>query len=166
MGGKEKWGDFGAEPQHPGGFISGGTRPLSTTALPSHPLLQRLQLFGSMAFTGKYETESEKNYDEFMKRLGLSSDRIEKGRNFKVISEIQQDGQNFTWSQHYPGGHSISNNFTIGKETEMETVGNKKFKVTVKMEGGKVVVDSANYHHTVEIVDGKLVEVSVLLVPT
>ena len=70
MGGKEKWGDFGAEPQHPGGFISGGTRPLSTTALPSHPLLQRLQLFGSMAFTGKYETESEKNYDEFMKRLG------------------------------------------------------------------------------------------------
>ena len=60
---------------------------------------------------------------------GLSSDRIEKGRNFKVISEIQQDGQNFTWSQHYPGGHSISNSFTIGKETEMETVGNKKFKV-------------------------------------
>ena len=40
------------------------------------------------------------------------------------------------------------------------------FQVTVKMEGGKVVVDSANYHHTVEIVDGKLVEVSVLLVPT
>lgn len=34
------------------------------------------------------------------------------------------------------------------------------------MEGGKVVVDSANYHHTAEIVDGKLVEVSVLLVPT
>lgn len=40
------------------------------------------------------------------------------------------------------------------------------FQVTVKMEGGKVVVDSANYNHTVEIVDGKLVEVSVLLVPT
>lgn len=60
---------------------------------------------------------------------GLSSDTIEKGRNFKVISEIQQDGQNFIWSQHYPGGHSISNNFTVGKETEMETVGNKKFKV-------------------------------------
>uniref|UniRef100_A0A8C2NI08 Fatty acid binding protein 6 n=1 Tax=Capra hircus TaxID=9925 RepID=A0A8C2NI08_CAPHI len=124
-----------------------------------------------MAFTGKYEIESEKNYDDFMKRLGLSSDTIEKGRNFKVISEIQQDGQNFIWSQHYPGGHSISNNFTVGKETEMETVGNKKFKldlshilmqVTVKMEGGKVVVDSANYHHTAEIVDGKLVEVSTL----
>ncbi|KAJ1060604.1 hypothetical protein K5549_015850, partial [Capra hircus] len=122
----------------------------------------RLQLFSSMAFTGKYEIESEKNYDDFMKRLGLSSDTIEKGRNFKVISEIQQDGQNFIWSQHYPGGHSISNNFTVGKETEMETVGNKKFKVTVKMEGGKVVVDSANYHHTAEIVDGKLVEVSTL----
>ena len=40
------------------------------------------------------------------------------------------------------------------------------FQVTVKMEGGKVVVDSANYHHIAEIVNGKLVEVSVLLVLT
>ena len=40
------------------------------------------------------------------------------------------------------------------------------FQVSVKMEGGKVVVNSPHYHHTAEIVDGKLVEVSDLLVPT
>ncbi|KAJ8779831.1 gastrotropin [Balaenoptera ricei] len=113
-----------------------------------------------MAFTGKYEIESEKNYDEFMKRLGLPSDRIEKGRNLKIISEVQQDGQNFTWSQNYSGGPSITNNFTIGKECDMETVMGKKFKATVQMEGGKVVVNFPHYKYTAEIMDGKLVEVS------
>lgn len=39
------------------------------------------------------------------------------------------------------------------------------FQATVQMEGGKVVVDFPNYHQTSEIVDGKLVEVSVLLDP-
>uniref|UniRef100_A0A4X1TYQ0 Fatty acid binding protein 6 n=3 Tax=Sus scrofa TaxID=9823 RepID=A0A4X1TYQ0_PIG len=118
------------------------------------------QLSGGMAFTGKYEIESEKNYDEFMKRLALPSDAIDKARNLKIISEVKQDGQNFTWSQQYPGGHSITNTFTIGKECDIETIGGKKFKATVQMEGGKVVVNSPNYHHTAEIVDGKLVEVS------
>ncbi|KAB0386508.1 hypothetical protein FD755_001464 [Muntiacus reevesi] len=105
-----------------------------------------------MAFTGKYEIESEKNYDDFMKRLGLSSDTIEKGRNFKVVSEIKQDGQNFTWSQHYPGGHSISNSFTVGKETEMETVGNKKFKYSApQIAGGREVVGGRISSHNIDI---------------
>ncbi|KAK1343525.1 hypothetical protein QTO34_016305 [Cnephaeus nilssonii] len=85
-----------------------------------------------MAFNGKYEIESEKNYDEFMKRLAL------------------------------PWGHSMTNKFTIGKECDMETMGGKKFKATVQMEGGKVVVDFPNYHQTSEIVGGKLVEISTI----
>ncbi|ELV12291.1 gastrotropin [Tupaia chinensis] len=115
-----------------------------------------------MAFNGKFEMESEKNYDEFMKRLGLSSDVIEKARNFKIITEVQQDGQDFTWSQHYSGGNTITNKFTIGKECEMQTMGGKKFKATVRMEGGKVVADFPNYHQTSEIVGGKLVEISTI----
>ncbi|XP_008690647.2 gastrotropin isoform X1 [Ursus maritimus] len=118
-----------------------------------------------MAFNGKYEFESDKNYDEFVKRLGLSSDAIEKGRNIKIVTEVQQDGQNFTWSQHYPGGHSMTNKFTIGKECDMETMGGRKFKATVHMEGGKIAVEFPNYRQTSEIVGDKLVEVSDLLVP-
>ncbi|XP_019362011.1 PREDICTED: gastrotropin [Gavialis gangeticus] len=114
-----------------------------------------------MAFTGKYEVESEENYDDFMKRIGLPSDVIEKGRNFKIVTEVVQNGEEFTWSQHYPGGQSMTNKFTIGKESEMETMSGKKFKATVKMENGKVVVDFPNYHHTAEIAGGKLVEISV-----
>uniref|UniRef100_A0A2K5CIQ8 Fatty acid binding protein 6 n=1 Tax=Aotus nancymaae TaxID=37293 RepID=A0A2K5CIQ8_AOTNA len=117
---------------------------------------------GSMAFTGKFEIESEKNYDEFMKLLGISSDVIEKARNFKIVTEVQQDGQDFTWSQHYAGGHTMTNKFTVGKESEIQTMGGKKFKATVQMEGGKLVVNFPNYHQTSEIVGDKLVEFSTI----
>ncbi|XP_038627608.1 gastrotropin [Tachyglossus aculeatus] len=121
-----------------------------------------LQSSSDMAFNGKYEIESEKNYDEFMKRLGLPSDVIEKGRNFKIITEVVQNGNDFTWSQFYPRGHSMINKFTIGEKCNMETMGGKKFKATVQMEGGKVMVSFPNFHQTSEIVGDKLVEISTI----
>ncbi|XP_051834788.1 gastrotropin [Antechinus flavipes] len=113
-----------------------------------------------MSFTGKYEVESEKNYEEFLKCLGLSSSTIEKYRHFKTITEVIQDGNNFTWIHTYPDGHTVTNKFTIGKESEMETMGGKKFKATVQMEGSKIVANFPNYQQTSEIVGGKLVEIS------
>ncbi|CAM5160172.1 unnamed protein product [Natator depressus] len=113
-----------------------------------------------MAFTGRYEVESEDNYDAFVKCIGIPSDIIEKGRNFKIVTEVAQNGNDFVWTQIYPTGQSMTNKFTIGKEADMETMGGKKFKATVKMEDGKVVADFPNYHHTAEIAGGKLVEIS------
>ncbi|XP_020848043.1 gastrotropin isoform X2 [Phascolarctos cinereus] len=113
-----------------------------------------------MSFTGKYEVESEKNYEEFLKALGLPSDVIEKYRHFKTTTEVIQDGNNFTWINNYPGGHTVTNKFTLGQEAEMETMGGKKFKATVKMEGNKIVATFPNYQQTSEIVGGKLVEIS------
>ncbi|KAF7249163.1 Gastrotropin [Varanus komodoensis] len=113
-----------------------------------------------MSFSGKYEVESDENYDNFVKRIGLSPDLIEKGKNAKIITEVIHNGDEFTWSQIYPGGTTTTNKFVIGKESEMETMVGKKFKATVKMEGGKVVADFPNYHHTAEIAGGKLVEIS------
>ncbi|XP_075622875.1 gastrotropin isoform X3 [Balearica regulorum gibbericeps] len=114
---------------------------------------------GNMAFTGKYEFEGDENYDDFVTKIGLPSDKIEMGRNCKIITEVVQNGNDFTWTQHFPGGRTTTNTFTIGKEADMETMGGKKFKATVKMEDGKIVADFPNYHHTAEISGGKLVEV-------
>ncbi|XP_038649389.1 gastrotropin-like [Scyliorhinus canicula] len=113
-----------------------------------------------MAFSGKYEVASQENYDEFMKVLKYSADIIEKGRNAKVITEVTQNGNNFTWSQVYPGGKTMKNTFVIGQESEMETMDGKKFKATVQMEGNKIVCDFPNYHHTSEIEGANLVETS------
>ncbi|XP_054697553.1 gastrotropin isoform X2 [Grus americana] len=113
---------------------------------------------GNMAFTGKYEFEGDENYDDFVTKIGLPSDKIEMGRNCKIITEVVQNGNDFTWTQHFPGGRTTTNTFTIGKEADMETMGGRKFKATVKMEDGKIVADFPNYHHTAEISGGKLVE--------
>ncbi|OCT88223.1 gastrotropin [Xenopus laevis] len=113
-----------------------------------------------MSFSGRYEVESQENYDAFMKLIGIPDDTIEKGRNFKYTTEVIQDGNNFTWSQIYPG-HTLTNKFTTGQESELETMSGKKFKATVNLEGGKIVVDFPKYHHTSEIVGGNLVETSV-----
>ncbi|XP_034262412.1 gastrotropin isoform X2 [Pantherophis guttatus] len=94
------------------------------------------------------------------KANGLPQDSIEKGRNFKIITEIVQNNDEFTWSQIYPGGHTLTNTFVIGKESEMETVGGKKFKAIVRKENGKVTADFPNYHYTAEIAGDKLIEVS------
>lgn len=68
----------------------------------------------------------------FFPTPGIPADIIEKGRDYKLITEVTQDGDNFTWTQIYPTNAKVSNSFTIGKECDMETIGGKKFKV-----GGK-----------------------------
>ncbi|RVE61546.1 hypothetical protein OJAV_G00172840 [Oryzias javanicus] len=110
-----------------------------------------------MAFAGRWEVESQEGYDEFCKVVGIPADVIEKGRDFKTVTEVTQNGDDFTWTQAYPN-IKVTNKFTIGKECDMESVGGKKFKATVNMEGGKMTVSFPNYTQTNEISGGKLIE--------
>ncbi|XP_030638555.1 gastrotropin-like [Chanos chanos] len=113
-----------------------------------------------MSFAGKYQTETQEGYDEFCKLLGIPDDIIEKGRDYKLVTEVTQNGDEFAWTVHYPANHSVTNKFVLGKECDMETIGGKKFKATVTMEGGKLTARFPNYHHTSEISGGKLIEIS------
>ncbi|XP_075715983.1 gastrotropin-like [Rhinoderma darwinii] len=113
-----------------------------------------------MAFTGKYEVESQENYDAFMKIIGIPDEQIEKGRNFNYTTEVAQNGNDFTWSQIYPG-FTLTNKFTAGQEADLQTMSGKKFKGFVRLEGGKLIVDFPKYNHFSEIVGGKLVETSI-----
>ncbi|TSL04343.1 Gastrotropin [Bagarius yarrelli] len=113
-----------------------------------------------MAFSGKWQTETQQGYDEFCKLVGIPAEVIEKGRDYKLVTEVVQNGNEFLWTQHYPANHSITNKFILGKECDMETIGGKKFKATVTMEGDKLRTQFPNYNHTVEISGGKLVETS------
>ncbi|KAJ3594947.1 hypothetical protein NHX12_004252 [Muraenolepis orangiensis] len=75
--------------------------------------------------------------------VGIPADVIEKGRDYKLVTEVTQSGEDFTWTQVYPGDTRLSNKFTVG---------------TVSMQGGQLSVDFPNYHHTSEVCGGKLVE--------
>lgn len=64
--------------------------------------------------------------------LGIPDDIIEKGRDYKLITEVTQDGDTYSWTQIYPTNAKVTNTFIIGKECDMETIGGKKFKVDSK----------------------------------
>ncbi|KAJ0049971.1 hypothetical protein NL108_006628, partial [Boleophthalmus pectinirostris] len=74
----------------------------------------------------------------------------------KVITEVHQDGNNFTWTQTVPNW-TWSNSFTAGQECELSTMTGKKFKAPVIMENGKISIQFPQYHLTTEIVDDKLI---------
>nr|XP_015812814.2 gastrotropin [Nothobranchius furzeri] len=113
-----------------------------------------------MAFAGKWEVETQEGYDDFCRLLGIPEDIIEKGRDYKMITEVTQDGNTFSWTHVYPKNAMVTNKFTIGEESDMQTIGGKKFKATVNMEGGKLVASFPNYRQVSEISGGKLVEVA------
>ncbi|XP_019382191.1 PREDICTED: fatty acid-binding protein, liver [Gavialis gangeticus] len=104
-----------------------------------------------MSFTGKYELQSQENFVPFMKALGLPDEQIEKGKDLKSISEIVQDGNKFKFTVT-TGSKVLQNEFTIGEETEMETLTGQKVKTTVHLEGkNKLVADLKGVRSVTEI---------------
>ncbi|XP_069754977.1 gastrotropin-like [Narcine bancroftii] len=113
-----------------------------------------------MNFSGKYSFESQENYEEFMKALGVPEDAIDHGKKMKFDTVVVQNGDEFSWSQIYPC-HTTTNQFTIGKESEFEMLNCEKVKITAKIEGEKLVMKFPKYFHTVTIEGDKLIETSV-----
>ncbi|NXS85577.1 FABPL protein, partial [Erpornis zantholeuca] len=92
-----------------------------------------------MSFTGKYELQSQENFEPFMKALGLPEDQIQKGKDLKSVSEIVQDGKKFKITVT-TGSKVLKNEFTIGEECELEMLNGEKAKAVVQMEGNNKLV--------------------------
>ncbi|CAN9514907.1 unnamed protein product [Ophioblennius macclurei] len=105
-----------------------------------------------MSFSGKYELESQENYEQFLEAIGL----LHAKTDHKVITEVVQDGNNFTWTQTIPNW-TWSNNFTVGQECELKTMSGANFKAPVTMEDGKISVNFPQYQFVAELVDDKLI---------
>lgn len=61
--------------------------------------------------------------------LGLPDELIQKGKDIKSISEIEEKGDDFTVTVT-TGSKVLANSFTIGKEAELETISGDKLKVS------------------------------------
>ncbi|KAJ8015255.1 hypothetical protein DPEC_G00024230 [Dallia pectoralis] len=105
-----------------------------------------------MAFSGKYELECQENYEEFLEATGFANAKTD----FKVLTEVVQDGDTFCWSQMIPNW-TWTNTFTIGKECELESMRRTKFFATPTMEGGIISIPFPEYHFTAELCEGKLI---------
>uniref|UniRef100_A0A8C3E013 Fatty acid-binding protein, liver n=2 Tax=Corvus moneduloides TaxID=1196302 RepID=A0A8C3E013_CORMO len=97
------------------------------------------ETLSTMSFTGKYELQSQENFEPFMKALGLPEDQIQKGKDIKSISEIVQDGKKFKVTVT-TGTKVMKNEFTIGEESELEMLNGEKVKAVVQMEGDNKLV--------------------------
>lgn len=61
--------------------------------------------------------------------LGIPDELIQKGKDLKSISEIEETGDDFKVTVT-TGSNVINNSFTIGKETELQTLTGEKVKVS------------------------------------
>ncbi|XP_034545986.1 gastrotropin-like [Notolabrus celidotus] len=105
-----------------------------------------------MSFTGKYELESQENYEEFLTVIGLLNAKTD----HKVTTDVVQNGNDFIWTQSLPNW-TWSNKFSAGKECELTTMTGTKFSALVTLEGGKISVPFPKYQFTAEIIDDKLI---------
>ncbi|XP_073674946.1 fatty acid binding protein 1-B.1 [Garra rufa] len=105
-----------------------------------------------MSFSGKYQLESQEGFVEFMKAVGLPDELIEKGKDIKSVSEIEQNGDQFK-VVITTGAKVLTNVFTIGQETEIETLTGDKVKAVVNKEGNKLKVVLNTITSITELVD-------------
>uniref|UniRef100_A0A2K5MD34 Fatty acid binding protein 1 n=1 Tax=Cercocebus atys TaxID=9531 RepID=A0A2K5MD34_CERAT len=81
-----------------------------------------------MSFSGKYQLQSQENFESFMKAMGLPEELIQKGKDIKSVTEIVQNGKHFKFTIT-TGSKVMQNEFTVGEESELETMTGEKVKV-------------------------------------
>ncbi|KAM6179759.1 fatty acid-binding protein, liver-like [Erethizon dorsatum] len=104
-----------------------------------------------MSFSGKYQLQSQENFEPFMKAMGVPEDLIQKGKDLKGMTEIVQNGKHFKITIT-TGPKVDKHEFTLGEESDMETVTGEKVKSLVNMEGdNKLVTTFKNVKSVTEL---------------
>uniref|UniRef100_A0A8C6F3L6 Fatty acid-binding protein, liver n=1 Tax=Monodon monoceros TaxID=40151 RepID=A0A8C6F3L6_MONMO len=92
-----------------------------------------------MNFSGKYQVQSQENFETFMKAVGMPDDLIQKGKDIKGVSEVVHNGNHFKFTIT-TGSKVIQNEFTLGEECEIEFLTGEKVKAVVQLEGENKLV--------------------------
>ncbi|KAM3938507.1 fatty acid-binding protein 1, liver-like [Leptodactylus fuscus] len=92
-----------------------------------------------MSFAGTYELQTQENFEPFMKAIGLPEELIQKGKDIKSVTQIEQNGNHFVVTVT-TGPKVLRNEFNIGEESELESLTEEKIKTTVNIVDGKLVV--------------------------
>ncbi|XP_063300636.1 fatty acid-binding protein, liver-like [Pelobates fuscus] len=110
-----------------------------------------------MPFTGTWQVYVQENYDNFLRSVGLPEEIVKVAKDINPVIEIQQNGDTFVVTSKTPN-RTHSNTFVVGKESEIDMPNGKKIKVTVNLEGGKLVCKSDKFCHIQEIQESEMVE--------
>ncbi|XP_021462160.2 fatty acid binding protein 1-B.1-like [Oncorhynchus mykiss] len=105
-----------------------------------------------MSFSGKYQMESHDNFEFFMEAVGLPDELIQEGKDIKSISEIEETGDHFKVTVT-TGTKILTNSFTIGQETELESPTGEKVNSVVTREGNKLTAILNGIEYVTELTD-------------
>ncbi|XP_071015289.1 fatty acid-binding protein, liver-type-like [Oncorhynchus clarkii lewisi] len=84
--------------------------------------------------------------------VGLPDEFIQKGKDIKSISKIEETGDHFKMTVT-TGTKILTNYFTIGQETELETPTGEKVNSVVMREGNKLKVSLNGIEYVTELTD-------------
>ncbi|XP_069828617.1 fatty acid-binding protein, liver [Dendropsophus ebraccatus] len=110
-----------------------------------------------MAFNGTWNVYAQENYENFLRAVGLPEDVVKIAKDINPVIEIQQNGNDFVVTSK-TAKQTHSNSFTVGKESEITSIGGKKIKVTVHLEGTKLTCKSDAFSHIQEVKGDEMVE--------
>uniref|UniRef100_A0A8C5M5J9 Cytosolic fatty-acid binding proteins domain-containing protein n=1 Tax=Leptobrachium leishanense TaxID=445787 RepID=A0A8C5M5J9_9ANUR len=99
---------------------------------------------------GKFELESQENFETFMKAIGLHEDLVEVAKDIKSTNEIEQNGNHVIFTITI-GPKVIRNEFNVGEEAELETLTGDRVKSVVQLEGNKLIMNLKGIHGVAEV---------------
>ncbi|XP_036608340.1 fatty acid-binding protein, liver-like [Trichosurus vulpecula] len=103
-----------------------------------------------MNFSGKYQIQSQENYEAFMKAAGVPDDIIQKRKDVKGVVEIVQNGKHFKLTMTADTNVRVYE-FTLGEEFQMENFKGEKVKAVAQMEGDKLVTTLSGVKSVTEL---------------
>ncbi|KAM5227784.1 fatty acid-binding protein, liver [Ctenodactylus gundi] len=113
-----------------------------------------------MNFSGKYQVQSQENFEAFLKAVGVPEEQVQKAKDAKGTSEIVQNGKHFKFIMT-AGPKVVQNEFTLGEECEMELMNGEKVKTVVNLEGdNKLVTHFKNIKSVTEFSGDTVISVS------
>ncbi|CAG09582.1 unnamed protein product, partial [Tetraodon nigroviridis] len=92
------------------------------------------------------------NFEPFMKAIGVPDEIIQQIKDIMSFTEIVQNGNDFKITTT-TGPKVTVNQFTIGKETEMDAISGEKIKTVFRLEDNKLKVSLKNIESVTELVD-------------
>ncbi|XP_051520344.1 fatty acid-binding protein, liver [Myxocyprinus asiaticus] len=108
-------------------------------------------------FSGSWKLYEQKNPEEFLRAIAVPEIYIKMMNEVKPVTMIQQNGDEFSICVKTPL-RSNTNTFTIGTETEFNTIDGKKIKGTARLIDGKIVIESEKFTHVREIQGEEMIE--------
>ncbi|KAF4100982.1 fatty acid-binding protein, liver [Onychostoma macrolepis] len=108
-------------------------------------------------FSGRWKLYDQENAEEFLRAVSAPAIYIKMMNEVKPLTTIQQNGDEFIICVKTPL-RSNTNSFTIGAESEFNTMDGQRIKATARLIDGKIVIESEKFTHTREIRGEDMIE--------